>query len=135
MSFRPKSPWTREAVKVDFIRYKFPFRSSQCKVISFKSPAKGHIQTSKKAIYRHYIAPYAVIGGAWLDCQAISPRFKHRPCSADILIETVCSMRTPTAPLGPQVSGHFSQCEAWNSPRVRKRGPSETEMHCMTIFI
>src|SRR6218665_2426101 len=31
-------------------------------------------------------------------------------------------MHTPTPPLGPQVSGYKSQSQAWNSPRVRKRG-------------
>jgi len=31
----------------------------------------------------------------------------------------------PTPPLGLQVSGYQSQSEAWNSPRVRKRGSNQ----------
>src|SRR6218665_1421570 len=42
-------------------------------------------------------------------------------CQGRNLIRDLCSMRTPTPPLGLQISGYQSQSQAWNSPRVRKQ--------------
>jgi len=59
--------------------------------------------------------------GCMLNCQVRGPRFKLR---AEIWIRFLFHAHS-TLPLGPQVSGHQSQSQAWNSPRARKRGSSK----------
>ena len=50
-------------------------------------------------------------------------------------LDPLVSMRTPSPPLGPQVSGYQSQFQAWNSPSVRKRGSSERVQNADTSVV